>query len=35
MIEFNSYYQNLILVPAVAFVVTIFLKWIYIKLKTW
>ena len=33
--ELNTYYQNLILVPAVSFVVTIFLKWIYIKLKTW
>lgn len=33
--EFNSYYQNLILVPAVAFVVTVFLKWISVKIKTW
>ena len=33
--EFNTYYQNLILVPAVAFVVTVFLKWISIKIKTW
>lgn len=33
--EFNSYYQNLILVPAVAFVVTVFLKGISIKVKTW
>ncbi|MDP2091149.1 MAG: divergent PAP2 family protein [Candidatus Gracilibacteria bacterium] len=32
--EFNSYYQNLILVPAVAFVVTVFLKGISIKIKT-
>ncbi len=30
----NIYYENLILVPAVAFVVTIFLKWISIKIKT-
>lgn len=33
--EVNIYYQNLILVPAVAFVVTVFLKWISIKIKTW
>jgi len=33
--EFNTYYQNLILVPAVTFVVTVFLKWIFIKIKTW
>ena len=33
--DLNVYYQNLILVPAVAFVVTVFLKWISIKLKTW
>jgi len=30
----NIYYDNLILVPAVAFVVTVFLKWISIKIKT-
>ncbi|MCD5385338.1 divergent PAP2 family protein [Candidatus Gracilibacteria bacterium] len=30
----NTYYDNLILVPAVAFVVTIFLKGISIKIKT-
>lgn len=33
--EFNSYYQNLILVPAVAFVVTVFLKGVSVKIKTW
>lgn len=33
--EFNTYYQHLILVPAVAFVVTVFLKWVSIKIKTW
>jgi len=33
--EFNTYYQNLILVPAVAFVITVFLKWIAIKIRTW
>lgn len=32
--DLNIYYQNLILVPAVAFVVTVFLKWISIKIKT-
>ena len=31
----NIYYENLILVPAVAFVITVFLKWIFIKIKTW
>jgi len=33
--ELNTYYENLILVPAVAFVVTVFLKWISVKFKTW
>ena len=32
--DLNIYYENLILVPAVAFVVTVFLKWISIKIKT-
>ncbi len=32
--DLNIYYQNLILVPAVAFVVTVILKWISIKIKT-
>lgn len=32
--DLNVYYQNLILVPAVAFVVTVFLKWLSIKIKT-
>jgi len=32
--EFNTYYQNLILIPAVTFVITVFLKWIFIKFKT-
>ena len=32
--DLNIYYNNLILVPAVAFVVTVFLKWISIKIKT-
>lgn len=31
----NIYYNNLILVPAVAFVVTVLLKWIFIRIKTW
>ena len=34
MMEVNVYYENLILVPAVAFVVTTFLKWVIIKLRT-
>mgnify|MGYP003988730071 CR=1 FL=1 len=32
--DLNIYYNNLILVPAVSFVVTVFLKWLFIKLKT-
>ena len=32
--DLNIYYETLILVPAVAFVVTVFLKWISIKIKT-
>lgn len=32
--DFNIYYQNLILVPAVAFVLTVFLKGLSIKIKT-
>ncbi|MFK7779678.1 MAG: divergent PAP2 family protein [Candidatus Gracilibacteria bacterium] len=32
--EPNIYYENLILVPAVAFVVTVFIKGIFIKIKT-
>ena len=30
----NIFYENLILVPFVAFIVTVFLKWISIKIKT-
>lgn len=33
--EFNFYYNHLLLVPAITFVVTVFLKWIFVKLKTW
>jgi len=29
--EVNFYYEHLILVPAVAFVITIFFKWLFIK----
>ncbi len=32
--DLNIYYDNLILVPAVTFVVTVLLKWISIKIKT-
>ena len=33
--EVNIYYENLILVPSVAFIVTVFLKWLSIRIKTW
>ena len=32
--ESNFYYNYLIFVPAVTFVITIFFKWLFIKLKT-
>ena len=32
--DLNIYYESLILVPAVAFVVTVFLKWLFLKIKT-
>ncbi len=32
--DINIYYDHLILVPSVAFVVTVFLKWLSIKIKT-
>lgn len=28
-------YNNLLLVPAVTFIITVFLKWLFIKIKTW
>lgn len=31
---YNPYYEHLILVPSVAFVFTVFLKWLSIKIKT-
>lgn len=33
--DLNIYYENLILVPAIAFVVTVFLKGLFIKITTW
>jgi len=33
--EYNFFYEHLLLVPAITFVVTVFLKWIFVKLKTW
>lgn len=33
--EVNFYYDHLILVPAVAFVVTVFFKWLFLKKKMW
>ena len=31
----NLFYTYILLVPAVTFAITVFLKWIYIKVKTW
>ena len=33
--EFNFFYNHILLVPAITFVVTVLLKWIFVKLKTW
>lgn len=33
--HYNYFYEHLLLVPAITFVVTVFLKWIFVKLKTW
>lgn len=33
--ENNFFYQNILLIPAVTFFVTVFLKWIYVKIVTW
>jgi acid phosphatase family membrane protein YuiD len=33
--QYNYFYEHLLLVPAITFVVTVFLKWIFVKLKTW
>lgn len=33
--EINLFYDNLIIVPAIAFGITVFFKWIYLKIKTW
>ena len=33
--EYNFFYEHLLLVPAITFVITVFLKWIFVKLKTW
>jgi acid phosphatase family membrane protein YuiD len=35
MVEFNFFYENLLLIPAITFVVTVLLKWIFVKLNTW
>ncbi len=32
---FNIFYDNLIIIPSIAFVVTVFLKWLFIKISTW
>lgn len=33
--QYNFFYEHLLLIPAITFVVTVFLKWIFVKLKTW
>lgn len=33
--DYNIYYQNIILIPAITFVITVFLKWFYVKMTTW
>ncbi len=33
--EFNFFYEHLLLVPAITFVITVLLKWLFVKLKTW
>lgn len=33
--EWNFFYENLCFIPAIAFLVTITFKWIFIRLKTW
>ncbi len=33
--EYNFFYEHLLLIPAITFVITVFLKWIFVKLKTW
>lgn len=33
--EFNFYYNHLLLIPAITFIVTVILKWIVIKIRTW
>ncbi len=35
MNHINIFYDYLILIPAITFVITVFLKWLFIKLKTW
>ncbi len=31
----NYFYDNLIIIPVVAFFVSIFLKWLFVKISTW
>lgn len=33
--NFNFFYDYLIFVPAITFIITVFLKWLFIKIKTW
>lgn len=35
MMEYNFFYQNLLLIPAITFLITVFIKWISVKIKTW
>ena len=33
--QYNFFYEHLLLIPTITFVITVFLKWIFVKLKTW
>jgi len=33
--QYNFFYEHLLLIPAITFVATVLLKWIFVKLKTW
>lgn len=33
--NFNFFYENILLVPVVTFIITVFLKWIYVRFTTW
>ena len=33
--EFNFFYEHLLLIPTVTFLITVIIKWILVKIKTW